>query len=390
MELKCQVQNYEWGKIGSNSTVAQLAKNYTEIDDNVPYAELWMGTHVNGPSIVKCTGVHLKDYIKENTCLIGEKVVEVFGEDLPFLFKVLSVNKALSIQAHPDKQLAEDLHKKFPDIYKDDNHKPELAIALTPFEALCGFRPVSEIRNFVENIPELGKIIGDQIKNISNDDEFLRQAFIAVLSCQKDVLENELNIFICRIQTLDACTKDLIMAPLIENLNTQFPNDVGLFVVYFLNYVKLQPSEAMFLGASKPHAYLSGDCIECMACSDNVVRAGFTPKFIDVDTLTSMLIYKGETPRDILFSPEEEDDFTKLYKPPVPDFAVAQIKVPNNVNYSTIKRVSASILLVISGVGSTNTGGTLDKGTVLFIPVNETLTITAGDDLIMFQAFANV
>lgn len=105
MELQCKVQNYEWGKRGSASKVAQLQKGANrqfEIDQSLPYAELWMGTHVNAPSVVKSTGNPLADVITQHPEYLGEEVLKQFQE-LPFLFKVLSVNKALSIQAHPSK-----------------------------------------------------------------------------------------------------------------------------------------------------------------------------------------------------------------------------------------------------------------------------------------------
>lgn len=152
MELNCGTQNYDWGKKGTESTVANLCKSANkeiEIDENKPYAELWMGTHVNSPSIIKSTSEILSSYIEKNPECLGEAVINEFGNRLPFLFKVLSISKALSIQAHPNKKHAEELHLKYPDIYKDPNHKPELAIALTPFEALCGFRPISEIKDFM-------------------------------------------------------------------------------------------------------------------------------------------------------------------------------------------------------------------------------------------------
>lgn len=79
---------------------------------------------------------------------------------------------------------------------------------------------------------------------------------------------------------------------LVFQLDNQYPNDVGLISLFFLNYLKLNPGEALYLGANEPHAYLSGECIECMATSDNVVRAGFTNKLRDVPTLCSMLTYK--------------------------------------------------------------------------------------------------
>ena len=160
MELQCQVQQYAWGKVGSKSLAAEFAANGRPdefcVDGTAPYAELWMGTHPNGPSIVKGQG-SLAEYISKNPNMLGQDSRKKFGDNLPFLFKVLSVNKALSIQAHPDKKHAEELHKASPDIYKDANHKPEMAIALTDFEGLCGFRPLSQIQ---------GKEIGSRKKFI--------------------------------------------------------------------------------------------------------------------------------------------------------------------------------------------------------------------------------
>ncbi|RHY33215.1 hypothetical protein DYB32_001796 [Aphanomyces invadans] len=137
--LECVVQQYAWGKKGTCSIVANLKsdasvqaasdKTYA-IKDNEPYAELWMGTHPNGPSSIADTSQLLSEWIKENPWALGNTT------DIPYLFKVLSVNQALSIQAHPDKSAAKRLHKDFPHIYKDANHKPEMAIALTHFEAL--------------------------------------------------------------------------------------------------------------------------------------------------------------------------------------------------------------------------------------------------------------
>lgn len=106
MELKCAIQTYDWGKRGIDSIVATLMKSANSdfmLDEKKPYAELWMGTHPNGPSYIKELNVSLADYIKENSKILGSEVQEIFGQRLPFLFKVLSVNKALSIQAHPNK-----------------------------------------------------------------------------------------------------------------------------------------------------------------------------------------------------------------------------------------------------------------------------------------------
>ena len=161
MELKCEVQQYAWGKIGQESQVALLAKNRPdfEVQANTPYAELWMGTHPNGPSRIMKSNQPLDEYIKEHPDVLGVTCRERFGNNLPFLFKILSVNKALSIQAHPNKELAAKLHNDRPNVYKDPNHKPEMAIALTEFQGLCGFRPLREIKNNCENNSQLRKII---------------------------------------------------------------------------------------------------------------------------------------------------------------------------------------------------------------------------------------
>lgn len=105
MELRCAVQTYGWGKPGINSVVATLLKSANTdftVDEQETYAELWMGTHKNGPSYLKDTDVPLQKYIQENAKVLGYEVVQRFGFNLPFLFKILSINKALSIQVHPN------------------------------------------------------------------------------------------------------------------------------------------------------------------------------------------------------------------------------------------------------------------------------------------------
>lgn len=119
-----------------------------------------MGTHPSGPSKILDTGIYLRDWLSSNSGAVGLVPPGYSSNDLPFLFKVLSIKTALSIQSHPDKALAKVLNAKFPNIYKDDNHKPEMAIALTPFEALCGFRKPADIIQYLESFPELSNIVG--------------------------------------------------------------------------------------------------------------------------------------------------------------------------------------------------------------------------------------
>ena len=165
LKLKCAVQNYAWGKTGSDSEVAKL---YSEGNDGAvvaedkPYAELWMGTHPSGPSAIASTGATLKSWIEENDGSLGKVLQEEYGKVLPFLFKVLSVRTALSIQAHPHKALAEKLHSERPQVYKDDNHKPEMTLALTDFEALSCFVSHEELHSAITRVPELAECIGKE------------------------------------------------------------------------------------------------------------------------------------------------------------------------------------------------------------------------------------
>src|SRR5690348_2600590 len=119
-----------------------------------------MGTHPSNPSKDVTTGRTLLDLVQDNQALLASSVAARYDNKVPFLFKVLSVNKALSIQAHPNKKLAEQLHARDPKNYPDDNHKPEMAIAITPFEGLCGFRPLEEIAHFLGAVPALRQLVG--------------------------------------------------------------------------------------------------------------------------------------------------------------------------------------------------------------------------------------
>jgi mannose-6-phosphate isomerase len=357
-----------------------------------------MGTHPNGPSIVSESGISLKDYIEKHPQVLGEKSRQLFGDDLPYLLKVLSVNQALSIQAHPNKGHAEILFRDHPDVYKDPNHKPEMAIALSDFEALCGFRPLEEIKHFLRSIPELASVIGENDtkalldSNEANYHSALKGAFTSLMKASKDALAKELASL--KAANLAKSTRDDV-DELFLRLLQQYPGDVGCFVIFFTNRIVLRPGEALFLGPNLIHAYLSGDCIECMACSDNVVRAGLTPKLIDVPTLCEMLIYACGAPEAMKFAPVKESDNCLLYNPQVPDFAVAKIGVfPSDGDVLLPKRASASIMIVTSGTGFINVSGlgqdrALKRGQVVFIAADQDVIVkgTGNEELQLYQAF---
>ncbi|XP_063099418.1 mannose-6-phosphate isomerase isoform X5 [Cavia porcellus] len=344
--LSCAVQQYAWGKRGSNSEVARLLASsdpLARISEDKPYAE----------------------------------------------------------------ELAEKLHLQAPEHYPDANHKPEMAIALTSFQGLCGFRPVAEILTFLKKVPEFQLLIGDdaatQLKqSVSSDPqtvaEALRSCFSHLMKSEKTTVVVQLNLLVKRIsqQVSAGNNMDDICGQLLLRLHQQYPGDIGCFAIYFLNLLTLKPGEAMFLEANVPHAYLEGDCVECMACSDNTVRAGLTPKFIDVPTLCDMLSYTPSPSKDRLFPPSQsqEDPYLFIYDPPVPDFTVMKMEVPGSViEYKILVLDSASILLVLKGTVTASSPTAqapirLQRGSVLFIGANEsvTLKLTTPEDLLLFRA----
>lgn len=369
-ELICKVQNYEWGKKGDQSLVYDLKKYHdNSIDSEKKYSELWMGTHPNGCSILKSSKKHLSDYIK----------------NLPFLFKVLSIEKPLSIQAHPNKKLASILFKKYPDIYKDPNHKPEMVVAISTFEALCGFKNLEQILFSMLLSPELidllkinpFEIISNsyQFYNNNNGHKIIKELFETLVNSPNEIVESQTQKYIDRIKKKE---KKYFIESLSLRINNYFPNDVGIFCLFFLNYIKLSPGESLYLEPGVPHAYIYGDCIECMANSDNVIRVGLTPKYKDVQTLCSMLNYQHYPIKTI--TKNYINNHTWLYDSGVEDFVLYYIEIPVNQKYklSSLPENNHSILLITSGEGhllNNVTSFNISKGSTIFIYDNSNVFI---------------
>ncbi|KAH7344120.1 phosphomannose isomerase type I [Rhizoctonia solani] len=396
--------SYDWGKIGKNSKAGQYARADPEfkLQEDKPYSELWMGTHPTLPSKLQ-SGEKLYDHLQAHPELLGDKVGKQYGGNLPFLFKVLAIEKALSIQAHPNKKLAEKLHKERPDVYKDDNHKPEMAIAITPFSGFCNFRPLPEISTFLSSVPEFASLIPAQAASSlssspSDPKAALREVFGALMSAPSDQIQTALDQLIKRYESGGATSAESDVADLAQTLAKQYPGDVGVFCVFLLNVVKLNPGEAMFLQADEPHAYITGDIIECMATSDNVVRAGLTPKLRDVPTLVSMLTYNSGPadaqrmePKPFKGESSDSDSYTTLYDPPIPEFSVLLTDVPAGKKASHRSLDGPSIFIVTSGSGSVSGQEIKSEGEVWFAGAGQSLEFTAGSDgLVLYRAFVEV
>lgn len=395
-----------------------------------------MGTHPSNPSKDVTTGRTLLDLVQDNQALLAPSVAARYGNRLPFLFKVLSIEKALSIQAHPNKKLAEQLHARDPKNYPDDNHKPEMTIAITPFEGLCGFRPLDEIVHFLESVPALRRLVGedkasefaDVVRSTEGDGsaeavqrnkKALQKVFGAVMSSSDADLAAATKVLVESAASEGAgfaaggvsATPGSVLAELVTRCHGQFGADHGLFVLFFLNFVTMQPGEALFLRSDDIHAYLSGDIIECMASSDNVVRAGFTPKFKDVDTLVNMLTYNYAPIDEQKLHPTEYPYATlnraayssgssiELYDPPIDEFSVVRTVLRGNAAKATFEPLDGpSIIICTAGKGRISVGPTVHEireGYVFFVGATAECVLESegssdDDEFITFKAFCEV
>ncbi|PWY77517.1 mannose-6-phosphate isomerase, class I [Aspergillus heteromorphus CBS 117.55] len=443
LRLQCGVNSYDWGKVGQDSAAAKYAATTAASDFSIeaekPYAELWMGTHPSLPSKDVETQRTLLDLVQDNQALMSTEVSERYGGKLPFLFKVLSIQKALSIQAHPNKKLAEKLHARDSRNYPDDNHKPEMAIAITPFEGLCGFRPLGEIVHFLNAVTPLRELVGNEtatefentVKGSESSEDptvtaknkdALRTLFTTLMKSSPESIEAAAQQLIAAAQdspdtfATSASTPETNpsnpgeLAALTIRLNGQFPNDIGLFVFFLLNFVKLAPGEAMFLKADDIHAYISGDIIECMASSDNVVRAGFTPKFKDVDTLAEMLTYSYAPIEEQKLEPTDypyvvlnasaysSASSSLLYDPPIEEFSVVKTDLWRTGAKATFDGlVGPSILICTGGTGKISIGHKTEEvkeGYVFFVGANAECIIestgTGEEAFTTYKAFCDL
>lgn len=363
------IQGYDWGSHDSLTTLFGIAN-----PQGKPQAELWMGAHPNGCSDVVLAGQpqKLSTLIERApAAVLGEATLARFGS-LPFLFKVLCAEKALSIQVHPSKAQAEAGFAKEEaagiDIkasnrnYKDPNHKPELVFALTPYQAMNGFRAIPAILALFERvnlaaIADLTAALATS-QNEAGLQHFFHQLLVLEGARKDEALEGLL--------TYAAAHQDEETFALITSLAAQYPGDVGLFSPLLLNVVTLEPGQAMFLDACTPHAYVRGTGLEIMANSDNVLRAGLTPKYIDVAELLDCTRCLPKPDDQILLAPRC-DGAVQHFDVPVPDFTFSVYPAGEH----QLTTASAEILFAIDDTVTLKQGEQslrLEKGQSAFIP----------------------
>jgi mannose-6-phosphate isomerase len=342
-----------------------------ENPENLPMAELWMGAHQKAPSILKTNGsaVKLSEYIdRDPPRILGAETAAAFDGNLPFLFKVLSAGEILSIQAHPDKHMAEEGFKRENAAnipldapqrnYRDANHKPELICALTEFWGLRGFRPMQEI-----------------VEGFTSIASSLLQNELDALAAEGD--NRALRLFFKRIMTLSAAEQEKLIDAACESaqhgqddrfvwmrrIAEWYPGDIGILAPLYLNLVRLLPGKAMFLPAGVLHAYLCGTGIEIMANSDNVLRGGCTKKHIDVPELLNILSFESGRPQ--ILSGQEDGAGIYRYSASVREFRLSRIDLSEAKPSIHYKPQSCEILLCTKGRAECRAGACGDEPVVL-------------------------
>ncbi|GLY01171.1 mannose-6-phosphate isomerase, class I [Actinoplanes sp. NBRC 101535] len=369
------IRDYAWG---SRTAIAELQGRPTPTEG--PEAELWLGAHPADPSTVPVgdTPVELTKLIADDPHgQLGADVEERFGPRLPYLMKVLAAGAPLSLQAHPALDYAREAYARqeadpaLPRNYTDANHKPEMLVALTPFEALCGFRPPSASAAVIGGLglPRLAPVVSA----LETGD--LAGAVRLLLSWpagDRDALIEDV-VAAARRQSGDSYR-------LAIDLAAHYPGDPGVLVALLLNLVRLAPGEAIWMPAGNLHAYLNGLGVELMAASDNVLRGGLTPKRVDVDELLKVLRF--EVLDDPLLHGVTEAPGVTAWQVPVPDFAMRRVELTGD--RPPVRLTGAGPRIVLGAAGEVQVGEdhgvpvTVGAGDAAYAPANAGPITVAG------------
>jgi len=370
-KLNNQIKNYEWG---SSHLIPQFLgmKDYKK----VPYAEMWMGTHGGAPSQIEpCyndVNPNEKKYLNE---LSGE---------LPFLFKLIAVEKQLSIQAHPNKEQAVEGYRQEEEAgialnaprrnYKDTNHKPEILCAISPFTLMAGFREYEQIKSSLDSFalmfPQLKEIIASLIKAVNTDSLAVFFRFLFNLSNLEREYINKLILEKEKSETDGVISSE--QWNLIKEFASQYPGDPAILSPLYLNLITLKPGDAIYVPAGILHSYSKGFGVELMAASDNVLRSGLTPKYIDIPQLMSIVNYDPYMPE--IITPDSSSWF--CYQTPCREFVLARMLCGGGENVFPAK--GPAICIVTEGDLATG-GVKIKKGESFFIPAGEESVILKGN-----------
>lgn len=385
--LSCTVMPYAWG---SRTAIAELTGRPSPSEG--PEAELWMGAHPMAPAQVTRDGATraLSEVIAEDAEReLGAGVVSAFGARLPFLLKVLAAAEPLSLQAHPTAEQAragfeDEERRQVPKAaadrnYKDAAHKPELLCALTPFEALCGFRRVEDSLALFDAlaVPELEGVLAPLRARGSERRAALGATFRAIMTASEAERARAVSA------TVRACEAHRGAFPrecaLAVRLARLYPGDPGVVSALLLNLVHLEPGEAIYLGAGNLHAYLEGVGIEIMASSDNVLRGGLTRKHVDVPELMRVLDFADGPVHPLRARSIDPDE--EAWETPAAEFRLSRVHVGPRGLAREVR--GPEILLCEKGAVTVRPGDgtapvTLAAGRSAFIPASSRRYALAG------------
>jgi mannose-6-phosphate isomerase len=407
LKLIGAIQHYEWG---GHQFIPKLLGIPNE--GKKPFAELWIGAHSKAPALAEIGGQTkaLDQLIADSPdAILGPQSEARFGGRLPYLFKILDVAKMLSIQAHPTKAQAEagfarenaaGISLQAPDRnYKDDNHKPEVHVALTDFWILHGFRPLEDIDQAFRRVPELLTVMPEFKERLAQagTDSAARQSLL------RDLYQ--------RVMTLPQDRVDLLLASLFARLHQKsdlkkedpdywavraaehFPlpgghYDRGIFSIYLLNLLHLRPGEGTFQPAGVLHAYLEGVNVELMANSDNVLRGGLTPKHVDVTELLRILSFDGAVPQ--VLEGELKSDTERVYPTSADEFELSRIDLHPGKHHLGHANQGPESLIVLDGTPVLTAPGqtcSLKRGSIVLAPFGTSYTLEVTDgSAVLFKA----
>ncbi|MEW2399764.1 mannose-6-phosphate isomerase, class I [Streptomyces sp. NPDC046862] len=336
-----------------------------------PQAEMWMGAHPGAPS--RTARGPLTDVIdKSPDRELGAETVAKFGPRLPFLLKILAAGAPLSLQVHPNLQQAkegyEDEERRGIPVdaghrnYKDANHKPELICALTEFDGLCGFRDPVRAADLLAGLEVDSLKPYVDLLHAHPEEAALREVLTAVLSADPEQMARTVTEAAAACERLGGA-----YAPYAD-IARHYPGDPGVIAAMLLNHVRLQPGEALFLGAGVPHAYLNGLGVEIMANSDNVLRCGLTPKHVDVPELLRIVRFEASDPG--VLRPGASPGGEEVYETPIDEFRLSRYVLAEGAPAHDLTRATPQILLCTAG--SVQAGEhRLGPGESVFVPAGE-------------------
>jgi len=406
-KLKGIVQHYDWG--GFDFIPNLLGQPHPS---SLPCAELWLGAHAGGTSVVESPegSIPLPELISAAPeQVLGASVAARFGNLLPYLFKVLDARKMLSIQAHPtipqaragfDAEEAVGIPLKASTRnYKDRNHKPEVHVALTDFWMLHGFRPLEDIAESLRSVRELQPLMPDFAERLAivgretaARSSLLCELYARAMTMPQTEVDRILNPLISRLEIESPANKDLSDFWAVRAAR-EFPlpdahRDRGIFSIYLLNLVRLQPGEATYQSAGTLHAYLEGVNVELMANSDNVLRGGLTPKNVDVVELMRVLRFDEGKPE--IIRGRDAGNGETVFPTPAAEFELSRIQCGKAREFHSGARSGPDILIVLDGeIIATANGDKLQlkTGESFFAPQDTPYELTCqSEKAVLFKA----